>query len=137
MRQEAWDEVKIALKDYPRYDFYINQVRMGLLHPYSRTDDNIGGSKGTRNTEGLDYKVISITEDVMLRKLEFQKDTITHRLSLEPQWVRDMIQMMYFNSNHLPLYKVADFVGRDPKTCKKYHTAFMEGLARDLGVVMM
>lgn len=135
MRQQAWNEVKIALFDYPNYDAYINSVRQSKLYPYKQSDENIGGGKSSGGKGGLDNTVIALADDVLLRRLIFQRDTIKRRLDLSPEWVRDMISLMYFSSNRLPISKACDFVGRDRRTCKKYHEEFVSNLAGDLGIL--
>lgn len=135
MRQQAWDEVKIALRDYPHYDRYINEIRQKHIYPYIPTDSNIGGSRGSRDISGLDGTVVSIADDMMLNRIIFQKKMINDRLSRSESWVRQLIALMYFGDSNVRLSTASELVGRDRRTGKKYHNEFMEGLAKDLGVI--
>ena len=136
MRQEAWDEVKIVLRDYPRYGFYINQIRNDKLYPYRVADENIGGGKSSSSDNGgLDRVVVSIADDTTLRKIEFQKQIVEHRLAKSPEWLQELISLMYFETRCIALRPASEIVGKSWQTCKKYYTLFMEDLAKDLGVI--
>lgn len=135
MRKQAFDEVKIALMDYPKYDLYLESLRTSKMYPHIQSDENIGGSHGSLKLDRLENTVISIVDDLVYRKIRFQQAVIKERLERTPSWVCDLIGLIYFSTNPVSMRTASDLVGRDRKTCKKYHDDFMERLAGDLGVI--
>lgn len=133
MRQQAWDEVKTVLKDYPKYDWYIDQIRFSKLYPYKTTDENIGGGKSSSRGDGLERTVISIADDVTIKRLEFQRKAVDDALNSFSDWVGDLIALMFFKGERLSLTQAGELVGKSFRTTKKYYLEFMEEVADNLG----
>ena len=134
MRQQAWTEVKEVLRDYPRYASYIHQIRQSKLYPYRITDENIGGGKSSSTHDSLERMVISIADDLTIRRLEHQKRSVEETLCDHPEWVEEMIEMMFLSRNKLSLTQAGELTGRSFRTAKKYYVEFMEDLAGRLGI---
>ena len=133
MRQQAWDEVKTVLKDYPKYNWYIDQIRFSKLYPYKVTDENIGGGKASSRGDGLERTVISIADDVTIKRLEFQRKAVEDALRVSPEWVEDLITLMFFEGERMSLTQAGELVGKSFRTAKKYYLEFMEEVADNLG----
>lgn len=135
MRQQAWNEVKIALIDYPKCEWYINQIRQEKLYPYKPTDVNDDISSGSFSPDGISNRVISIQEDVTYNRLVFQRDTIKRKLDASPAWVSELVALMYFGEDELKLTPACQLLGINWRTGKKAYETFMEELAKDLGIL--
>lgn len=135
MRQRAWDEVKIALMDYPKADWYVNQIRMSKLFPYNPIDDNAGISSGSFSPDGIVNKVISIQDDVTLNRIRYQQQVIERRLKCSPCWLQEIIELMYFQDTKLKLTPACEIAGVDFRAGKKAYEGFMTGLAGELGIL--
>ena len=135
MRQEAWDEVKIALYDYPKLDYYINQLRQEKLFPYLPNDDNSWIRGEGTNSDMVSRQVISINDDIVYKRLCFQREQIRRSLEQSPEWLRDLIGLMYLRSTRLKLKPASELVGKDYRAAKKGHEQFMTELAQSLGII--
>ena len=135
MRQQAWDEVKTALYDYPKTDWYLNQLRQNKLFPYVPNDLNKDFKGGGYSPDGIVNKVISIHDDILYRRLSFQRDTIQNELENSEKWLKDLITLMYLNPTKLKLKPASELVGKSWRTAKAGHEEFMENLARRLGIL--
>ncbi|MBK0347867.1 hypothetical protein JDW15_04310 [Aerococcaceae bacterium zg-ZJ1578] len=135
MRQQAWNECKTVLRDYPKTDYYLNRIRTEKLFPYTATDDNRGVAKSGYNADGIVNKVISIHDDVLYRRLIFQRDVVENELNNSPAWLADMIRLMYFNREPLALKPASELVGKNWRTAKQHHERFMVRLANNLGII--
>ena len=134
MRQQAWDEVKFVLADFPKYDLYINELRFSNLYPYKQTDTNIGGGKGSLRGDGLERTVVRIADNIQLNRLVFQQEVTRGLLNESPEWVQEMIGFMHFDNTKRSLSEASELVGKSWKTAKKYYVEFMEELADRLGI---
>lgn len=135
MRQQAWNECKTALYDYPKTEYYLNRIRTEKLFPYTSTDDNKGVGSTGFSSDGIVNKVISIHDDVLYRRLIFQRDVIENELNNSPSWVADMIRLMYLNREPIALKPASELVGKNWRTAKLYHEKFMVSLAQNLGII--
>lgn len=135
MRQQAWDEVKTVLTDYPKYEWYINQVRESVLYPWKPSDANADISSGSFSPDGVVNKVIKIEDNIILNRLMFQKNVVEKKLAETPEWLVELIDIMYFGNNHLKLRPASELVGVSYRTAKKYHEEFMIDLAGMLGII--
>lgn len=135
MRQRAWDEVKIALMDYPKADWYVQQIRMSKLFPYNPIDENADISSGSFSPDGIVNKVISIQDDVTLNRIRYQQQVIKRRLKCSPCWLQEIIELMYFQDTKLKLTPACEIAGVDFRAGKKAYEAFMSELAGDLGIL--
>lgn len=135
VRQQAWNEVKTALYDYPKTEYYLNQLRQNKLFPYVANDLNKDFKAGGYSPNGVVNKVISIHDDVLYRRLLFQHDTIENELENSETWLKDLITLMYINPNKLKLKPASELVGKSWRKAKEEHEQFMERLARRLGIL--
>ena len=136
MRQEAWTQVKIILRDYPKTDYYIERIRHNILYPWRPTDENIGGSSSGLKKDQLENTVVCIADDHTIRRLEFNRHIVKMNLETQEPWFQELINLMYFTRN-LSLTPASEQVGVTYRTAKKYYERFMLQLAKDLGFVTM
>lgn len=134
MRQEAWDELKLVLHDYPFYDHYLREMRYSKLYPYRRPDENIGGGKASMSPDGIERTVVTIADDMVMNKMQFQQRVVEETLDKSPEWVGELIEMMYFHKERKSMTEASQLVGRNWRTCKKAYVEFMERLAGNLGI---
>lgn len=136
MRQQAWEEVKIVLNDYPRYDWYINQILNERLNPWRPSDENVGGGKSSSSDNSkLERVVVSIADDMTLRKLEFQRNMVKRKLDRSPEWLKELIAYMHFGTEKMALRPASELVGKSWRLAKKEYSNFMEELAGELGII--
>ncbi|WP_028124753.1 hypothetical protein [Eremococcus coleocola] len=135
MRQSAWDYCKQVLADYPYYEYYIRQIRLGIKHPYVETDENIGGGKSNRVISQTENFVVRLSDDRRLRRIEEQKCAVEATLREFPEWIEEMIALMYFKGGQVSMTKASDLVGKNFRTAQKSYLQFMESLADKLGLI--
>lgn len=137
MRQSAWEEVKTALLDYRKYDWYIREYEQSILNPWVPSDANAGirSKGGATGDNSMFNKVYRLGEDQALKKIKFYKATIENHLANSPDWLVDLITIMYFGKEQRKLRPASELVGVGYRKAKEGHNAFMEELARLLGII--
>lgn len=84
------------LFDYPHIDRYVENRREELQYPYTEPDENIGGSKSTKESRPIENFIITIDEDKTLHGLLEQKNAIYKACqNLKPEHFK-IIERYYF-----------------------------------------
>ena len=63
------------------------------------------------------------------------RSVVDKKLAETPDWLVELIDIMYFSNNHLKLRPASELVGVSYRTAKKYNEEFMIDLAGMLGII--
>lgn len=85
------------LCDYPHYDKRIRDIREQAVHPYVRTDTNIGGEHKPSNVSKTETIVTNYLSDIRLSNIRMYKIAIERVVSHSSKKEQDVINDYYFN----------------------------------------
>lgn len=87
------------LCDYPNYDKRIRDIREQAMHPYVRTDTNVGGEHVPSTTSKTEMIVTNYLSDLRLANIKSYKIAIERVFNMSSEKEKDVINTYYFNQN--------------------------------------
>lgn len=119
LRKETEAIVKYVLYDYPKLDGYIKKELEKVKEPYP-------------NYRG--QPIVLVKSMTLIERSREQKEIIESLLERSPEWVQELIELMYFNNKRYTVTLASELVGYDRRTGQKYHKEFLHQLATELGI---
>ncbi|MDO4679750.1 MAG: hypothetical protein Q4A55_00555 [Aerococcus sp.] len=134
MRKTQLAQLKSILQEYPQTPRILAEIREKIFNPYIEEDTNIGGSRGQLNPDKDVNKILTIADNRRFKRLTLNAEGVKYTLEQSPEWVQELIKLMYFKRSPMGITKACDFVACNYRTAKKYHDDFLERLADQLGI---
>ncbi|KIX91463.1 transcriptional regulator [Staphylococcus microti] len=136
LRKSTINYLESELRNYPYMDRDINRVREEVLHPWSPTDENIGGGKSTETISVTEIKATRVVNDRRLAQLTRLKVAIEAVYNETTDEGRKLMDLYYFTKPRtLNLTGVANELYISKTIAYDLRKGILSSLADQLGLI--
>ncbi|UXR79043.1 transcriptional regulator [Staphylococcus sp. IVB6227] len=136
LRKSTINYLESELRNYPYMDKDINRVREEVLHPWSPTDENIGGGKSTETISVTEIKATRVVNDRRLAQLTRLKVAIEAVYNETTDEGRKLMDLYYFTKPRtLNLTGVANELYISKTIAYDLRKGILASLADQLGLI--
>lgn len=135
MRKGTFKYIEQIIADYDKYERLIARREEEIWFPSKETDENIGGSSGSRDFCAVERLASRLAEDEKLRRLKEEKQAIDKAFKHCRPGTRKVIDMWYLDKPRLKTWDgVAKETNWSRRTCINLRDDFIKMIADELNL---